>query len=120
MTDATTTHDRDTITRAGQLFTADGALHWDDAVAQAATLLEEERAEEAERQAKSRERVASFTSMQTCPVEGCAATITRTGLCLDCSQHEADIRAERSRQRPLPDGGDRRAAVEAWLERLGR
>ncbi len=40
--------------------------------------------------------------------------------CDDCLQHEADIRADRARAKPLPGGGDRRPAVEAWMDRVGR
>lgn len=115
---APTTHDRETLTRASLLFNKDTDLHWDDAIAQAAAHLEAERADEAARQATAKEMTDSLNSMWSCPV--CGQTAMDNALCTDCRRIAVDIELQRSQAKTLPGGGDRRAAVQEWMTKVGR
>jgi hypothetical protein len=118
MTD-TTAADRQTLQRASLLFNADTALHWDDALAQAAALLEVERADEAARQAKAREMTDGFARMLACPACGTGNTLgNRDGLCDPCGQTATVIRLERAAAETV-QGRNRRQLVETWLDRTG-
>lgn len=108
---------REILDRRRRIWERSPDLHYDQVCELAAVEVETERADEAARQATTREMSDSLNLMWSCPI--CGGDAVNQAACDDCLRTEQAIRNERALTKPVA-GQDRRPLVEAWMERLGR